>query len=428
MSTLIVYLLATLVSLGIFYSAYYMLLRKEPLFVFNRVYLISALGLSIIIPLLIFIPGELIPGLIKSSPGNILYSFNLAPVQITGSTGNHLVAVDLIRLGYVAGLVFFILRLCIRLTTIYKLVSKSEQSIHDQANIRWSKADIPPFSFFGTIYLPVNLRKDPHVNEIIRHEQVHVKSGHSFDIMLTQTLQAIFWFNPFIPLIEKALRELHEFEADKEIINSGTDPVIYTRLLFSQDKTAQAILLGNNFNYSLIKRRLTMFYKKSTRFAKLKAIVIMPAAICAVMIYTLGCQQSTNNSATALKLSDSNIMPPPPPPPPPAGNNDESGVFTVVENMPQFPGGSEALIDYMRKNVKYPEAAKKKGVQGIVVVSFIVEKDGSIGDSKILKAVGNGFDQEAMRVVNEMPKWKPGTQNGKTVRVQFTLPVSFKLK
>lgn len=172
-----------------------------------------------------------------------------------------------------------------------------------------------------------------------------------------------------------------------------------------------------------------MFYKKSTRFAKLKAIVIMPAAICAVMIYTLGCQQSTNNSATAVKPADSSIVPPPPPPPPPpAGTSDESGVYTVVENMPQFPGGDEGRIDYMVKNMKYPKEAVEKGLEGTVYVSFIVEPDGAVSNAKVLKGIGKPCDEEAVRVVSAMPKWKPGTQNGKAVRVQFTLPVNFKLK
>ena len=95
--------------------------------------------------------------------------------------------------------------------------------------------------------------------------------------------------------------------------------------------------------------------------------------------------------------------------------------------MPQFAGGDEARIKYMIENVKYPEAAMKQGKQGTVYVSFVVEKDGSITNTKVIRGVENSLDAEAFRVVSAMPKWKPGTDKGKPVRVQFNMPIQFKL-
>ena len=95
--------------------------------------------------------------------------------------------------------------------------------------------------------------------------------------------------------------------------------------------------------------------------------------------------------------------------------------------MPQFPGGDEARISYMVNTVKYPEEAKEKGLQGTVYVTFIVEKDGSIGGAKVIKGIGKACDKEALRVIKAMPKWTPGIEKGKPVRVQFTIPISFKL-
>ena len=110
-----------------------------------------------------------------------------------------------------------------------------------------------------------------HLGEVLKHENVHISEWHSLDILFIQALQIICWINPFIPLIEKRLREVHEFEADKSVLESGLDIETYTQILFAQDKTAQAVVLGNKFNYSLIKRRLTMLYKQTTRYARLKA-------------------------------------------------------------------------------------------------------------------------------------------------------------
>ena len=102
-------------------------------------------------------------------------------------------------------------------------------------------------------------------------------------------------------------------------------------------------------------------------------------------------------------------------------------VFDVVEVMPQFPGGQIAMLQYIMENMKYPKQAMKEGIQGRVAVSFIVEKDGSISDVKPILSVHPLLNKEAVRVVKSMPKWTPGKQNGKPVRVRFNLPVMFKL-
>ena len=102
-------------------------------------------------------------------------------------------------------------------------------------------------------------------------------------------------------------------------------------------------------------------------------------------------------------------------------------VYQIVEEMPKFPGGEKALMDYVSNNVKYPEEAKNKNIAGRVFVSFVVEKDGSIGEVKVLRGIGGGCDEEAVRVIKEMPKWKPGMQKGKPVRVNYMMPIFFKL-
>ncbi|MDO5571816.1 MAG: energy transducer TonB [Bacteroidales bacterium] len=103
-------------------------------------------------------------------------------------------------------------------------------------------------------------------------------------------------------------------------------------------------------------------------------------------------------------------------------------IFTVVEDAPQFPGGDAALIGFLGKSVKYPVIAQENGIQGRVIVSFVVERDGSITDAQIVRGVDPSLDKEALRVVNSMPKWTPGKQRGKPVRVKFTLPVQFRLQ
>ena len=195
-----------------------------------------------------------------------------------------------------------------------------------------------------------------------------------------------------------------------------------------------------------------MFYKKNTRFARLKAIFVLPLTVCAVMFYTVACnktpQQTGSGTYDTIMMGSEKVIllknlagdstaliPIPISPPLPLRqalaldlSNSKDPVFTSVETLPEFPGGEEARSKYLNKNLKYPEEAKKKGLEGEVFVSFLVGKDGSISNPVIIKSIGNGFDEEAMKVINEMPKWKPGIQNGKPVRVRLNMPIYFKLK
>ena len=106
----------------------------------------------------------------------------------------------------------------------------------------------------------------------------------------------------------------------------------------------------------------------------------------------------------------------------------DDSIYNKVEVMAEYPGGFEKMAEFLGKNIVYPEEAKEKNIQGTVLVSFVVEKNGKITDAKVVRGIGGGCDEEALRVVNAMPKWKPGKQNGKNVRVQFALPIKFKLQ
>ena len=106
----------------------------------------------------------------------------------------------------------------------------------------------------------------------------------------------------------------------------------------------------------------------------------------------------------------------------------EQEIFQIVEEMPAFPGGEAKLMEYVGKNIKYPQIARETGIQGRVFIGFVVEPDGSVSNVKLLRGIGGGCDEEAMRVVKSMPKWKPGKQRGKAVRVSYQIPVFFKLQ
>ena len=117
-----------------------------------------------------------------------------------------------------------------------------------------------------------------------------------------------------------------------------------------------------------------------------------------------------------------------PPPPPKERDEEEEEIFVVVENQPEFPGGQAAMMKFLSENIKYPVIAQENGIQGRVICNFVVERDGSITDVQVVRGVDPSLDKEAVRVIQSMPKWKPGMQRGKPVRVRFTLPVVFRLQ
>ena len=132
-----------------------------------------------------------------------------------------------------------------------------------------------------------------------------------------------------------------------------------------------------------------------------------------------------DRTVEAVRNDIATVAPPPPPAPKP---EVATKVFDVVEEMPSFPGGQGALMQYLASNIKYPVVAQENGVQGRVIVSFVVERDGSISDVKVARSVDPSLDREAQRVVKSMPRWSPGKQNGSTVRVKYTVPVVFRLQ
>jgi protein TonB len=166
-----------------------------------------------------------------------------------------------------------------------------------------------------------------------------------------------------------------------------------------------------------------------------------------------------------IPITEQNVKPPPPPPPqqvtvltvvddntevqdvkinvdvdqktvievyvPPVKEEEEiveQEIFTIVESMPEFPGGQQAMLEFIARNIKYPPLARESGIQGRVFVNFVVEPDGSVSNVKVIRGIGGGCDEEAVRVVQSMPKWTPGRQRGKAVRVSFNLPVRFTLQ
>jgi protein TonB len=168
--------------------------------------------------------------------------------------------------------------------------------------------------------------------------------------------------------------------------------------------------------------------KISSRTVSLRLILVIPIIILALAVFSLSASGQKNSAAKK------EVAPPPPPPPPPPGSDKQTakgmtdGAYQVVDVMPEFPGGETLLLKYVEDSTHYPKDAKTQGIQGKVIVRFMVKADGSVSDVSVLKGVNPSLDKESIRVVKTLPKFTPGELKGKTVPVWFMIPISFALK
>jgi TonB family protein len=325
-----------------------------------------------------------------------------------------------IKYTYLAGVLLFSLLLIFRLVQIGMLFLNNEHIRKGKLIIVKTELDITPFSFFNLLFISKNDENRTGMKEMLAHEMEHVKQRHSIDVIVMELVTILQWYNPFVWLLKRSLRENHEFLADHGALKPGTSSAAY-RLLLLHVTLGQQPVLANNFNYSLIKNRIKMITKiKSSKASTLKLTMGVVATMALLTFFACETKQPGAKPVNqpAEKEQVANSLPVQP----------EEKIFSVVEQMPQYPGGEQALREFIGKSVTYPDDAKKAGIQGKVYVSFVINKEGKVVNAKIIRSANPSLDQEAMRVIGLMPEWKPGMEKGEIVSVQYTLPISFKLQ
>jgi len=297
-----------------------------------------------------------------------------------------------------------------------------------------------PFSFFNIIFVDKKEIQNIKPEAILVHEQVHIRQAHTLDIILLEILTVIFWFNPFIWLITRDLKSIHEFLADEGVLKTGYDKIDYQELILNKTMGVQISSFSNNFNVSVLKNRIIMMTKnRSTKWMKTKILFIFPAMAAIIVILSANTyvserpegdnnEQITQNPIIPATPNKATDRPMTADTPATSQAHKDKKVFGVVEKLPSYVGGETARIKFFTDNIKYPDEAVKNGVSGTVFITFIVRSDGAITDIKILRGIGSGCDEEAIRVVKMMPKWIPGEHRGTKVDVQFNLPIKFKFQ
>lgn len=411
------------------YLVYKIFLADKHQHAFNRMVILSLYVLSLILPFfVIWWLGDL-SSIYRSGSGNAQGIGLLAidPNDLQGGnammTSSHLkglsaTTVTLITVGYLAGLAVLLLYSLAGAVTLYRYMSRGEEMTVDGYRLKIiDRQDISPFSWRQSVVIS---RKDLEESGdmILTHECRHIKLRHWSDMVLAQIVICIQWFNPAAWALRRELKVIHEYQADEAVLESGADPKEYQMLLVRKAAGPHLQIFADGLSHSKLKKRVTMMYKQKTSFAhRLGALLIVPAVAAGCALTAIPSVAGVLESfAETPAVSEAQA---------PAAKDRE--VYTAVEEMAEFPGGMTELMKFLSSNIRYPEEAFKQDIQGRVIVRFVVEKDGSIGDISILKGVDPMLDKEALRVVEEMPKWKPGKVKGEPVASFFNLPVSFKI-
>jgi TonB family protein len=434
-----------------FYIVYSLMLSRDTSYTRNRLFILLSLLSALILPLITL--QSIRPWNIKFF-GKILSDVFVTASATTTKTASNETSYGLLHFIcsiYVIVVSIYIFKLIIDLLNLLFLILRHKDK--GSRIIRFHGFSTSGFSAMGYIF--INSRLSPEdAGHIIRHEQNHLRQNHFIDIIFIEMLKAFQWFNPVIYFFDRSLRAIHEYQADQQCISSGVPIVNYQSLLLNQIFKSRAFNLTNSFsNPSLIKKRMLMMTKERTpSFAGLKMLLAVPVAGIVFMAITAYREMPKSDIKQAIQQSTTQkqgsqptyeALPAPPPPPPPANsseikknetdlkkvtsNDADEAPYVAVEEMPMFPGGDAVLLKYIAENTIYPESSKEQNIQGRVIIRFCVTAKGSINQISVLKGVSPDLDAEAMRVVQTLPKFKPGRQSGKEVPVWYMVPITFTL-
>ncbi len=413
------YIIKSAMALALLYACIVPLLEKETFHRLNRILILGCLIMSFAIPLVHFTGGT------NPTVDMVRQAVQLPEVLINGDAKEQSVWswADIMTCIYIIGVVAIFLMTVVQTVRLTRQLRQCEHITDNRGNtIVLTDCATSPFCLFHYIVMS----RDDYANNrsyILTHEQEHIHLRHYIDLIILQVATIMQWFNPFVWLIGKNLKAIHEFEVDEAVLNKGIDATQYQKFLVIKAVGNRLQPFANNLNKESLKRRIIMMnQKKSNRWMMLKALFIIPVATLAVSVFASNTGVSTVTREavrTANALPTTNMQ----------TQQSATKAYEVVEVMPKFKGGESAMMEFLMMNMKYPQAAVKAKQQGRAIVGFVVRKDGTVSDVHITKSAGYAvLDEEAMRVVKSMPAWEPGKQKGKPVNVKYNVPITFRLK
>ena len=450
---LLIYQIKVGLCLIAFYLLWKLLLSRETFHRFNRVALLVVMALALVLPwirLSLYSPAPVTQGMVMLEELIITPSGALQPHQ-AAQTWN---VINIATVLYFVGAAIVLLWLLHSQWSLYRLMRNGRtEALPCGITLHVLPGDQAPFSYFKHIVINEQDYRD-NPQEILTHELAHISLRHSWDVMFTELVKLFQWWNPAAWLLCRELRQVHEYEADMAVLNQGVDVKQYQLLLIRKSVGDQLFSMANNFNYQSLKKRIRMMtMNKSSQWKTLRALAAVPVIALALLAFANPksvaavvtnqpakvstapdalpdpvqveaasqlAEAEAEEPAVEEKIAEEQVPNEPVP--------ESKKVYESVEQMPEFPGGVEGLMRYLQQNVQYPPTAIQNNVQGRVIVQFIIDETGQVGDVKVVRSVSEEVDAEAVRVIKSMPKFEPGRQGGEPVSVWYTLPIAFKMQ
>ncbi len=417
----LIYLLQVHIALSLLFIAYKALSARNTHLVTRRALLLGILLFALTYPL------YRLPSVADAMPHTLQFTLpelSIAPAAAAQTPASF----NLYRLGawLYGGIALLLgLRMVIRLLSIVGLRRRGRLYREGAWRIVFCPEPIQPCSFFHWIFLPASMADTPDARAtILKHEQAHIRQMHTLDILLGEVVAVLCWMNPLAWLLLKEIRLNLEYLADRAALADEPEKRAYQYLLLdlALDNRPQASAIP--FGHSFLKERIAMINRRasSTR-SRYRYLLVLPLCLLLV-VGSQSCRQSADHKAANSPATTTETLPqtatlrevP-----------EQEPVFEVAEVMPEFPGGPQALFEFIRDNLKYPQEAIDNQTEGRVILQFVVDKRGKVNNIQVKRSIDPALDRAAIDVVRALPAWKPGMQNGKQVNVRYTLPIVFKL-
>jgi hypothetical protein len=422
METFQIYLLKSVAALSFLYIFYWVLFKNETYYSWNRLFLLVSLIIALICPIFNFSIKSIYAG-----PLNIL-----EPVMVNKylPATEPSKALSILSIIYISGAVFFGLRLLLSLAKIRFLYYRFPKCEYHGFKAVLLDSDQSPFTFFNILFISRNDYEQGKIDEMMAHERAHKTQFHSIDIVLLEVMTIIQWFNPFVWMFRYSLKSEQEFVADSKVLQEGFDKVKYQKLLFEKSLGITSFNLTNNFNYSLLKKRLKMMtHSKSGSSIKVKYLLSMPILLVTVMLLAVNFNSF----------------------------GQKEKIYTEVDEQAKYKNGMEDAFKFIQQNITYPKLARDKNLEAKIYVQFVVNEQGKVTDVQIARSdishisgnkepvvVVKGYkshnktdpnsdavaalEDEAVRVIKLLEGFIPAKKDGKNVNSQLTIPIVFALE
>lgn len=420
METLFYYLIESSVCLALYEVFYWLFLRKETFHRMQRIMLLGSLWLAVCLPLLelpewgteaLSVSGDAFP--VWEAP---IQDYLVVSLSNQTNTDSGTSLWEILTMIYFLGVALILLKNIAMAFYLSRILRQCHRKVFpDGCVVFVYPGKISPFSWLGNIILSEESAESQRA--VVAHEHAHVLLHHSLDLLQAELLLCIQWFNPAAWLLKRDLSLVHEYEADRYVLSQGFDARDYQLLLIQKAAGPEFYTLTNRFGHHSLKKRILMMQRRSSGFWRwTRCLYALPVATLSLFLLAFSNPRHSmkleSNKPSAVSLSDTSIQ----------------TLYTKVDHVPSFVGGETALRRYVDKNLVYPSEAVAQGIEGWVLVTFIVNKGGQIVYPRVSRSAHPLLDAEALRLIREMPLWIAGRHRGRNVDVKYSLPIKFVLE